>query len=90
MGKKVISKYVQHSLYFSPNHKTPMKLVNTWEGCPSARNLEKRVRYYNSSLQIGSVNDYMSKKLGFTPHIYQSVIINQYNGKIVTEWKNSK
>lgn len=57
------------------------------DGKPTDANLEKKVFAYAKSLELGGVNEHLSKAAGFIPYPKAARIVNQFTGEVVAEWK---
>lgn len=55
-------------------------------GAPSEVNLEKYVRSYAKSLEIGGVNEHVSLALGYVPYPTAARIVNQETNEVVASW----
>ena len=56
-------------------------------GKPTDANLEKFVHGYAKSLEIGGVNEHVSKALGHVPYPTSARIVDQDTGAVVASWK---
>ena len=58
-----------------------------WRGKPTEDNLIKYIKEYAKSLELGGVNERISKKLGFIPYPTSAWIVNQKTNKIMCRWQ---
>lgn len=57
-------------------------------GAPTVENLTRYVLAYGKSLELGGVNDHISKALGYIPYPERAEIrVNKRNGATVAEWR---
>lgn len=56
-------------------------------GLPTDTNLEKWIYAYAKSLELGGVNEHISKSEGAIPYPTSAKIVNQFTGEVVAEWK---
>ena len=81
MGKGTIPTYVVH--YRDQQGLKIVAWTTKTNGRPTEANLEKWRKAMNASMQIGGVNEHISRSLGFIPHVSHAEIHNQRTGAAV-------
>jgi hypothetical protein len=56
-------------------------------GKVSDANLEKYMKVYGKSLEIGGCNEHISKALGHIPYPSAAWVVRQRDNKVVASWK---
>lgn len=63
------------------------KHQQAWRGRASDSALAQYIQDYIDSLQIGGVNEHISRSLGYIPVPHKAYIINQNTEKVVARWE---
>lgn len=86
MGRSTTPK---HRIEFrDSSRKTQAVAWNTkWYGRANQNNLDQWVARYNGELELGGINDHISKALGFVPYITSAKIVNQKTDQTVAEYQ---
>jgi len=97
MGKVITPTYRIITYTYMPNTRATMKTHCAWDvrsgpnreghGKPSEKNIERYVRDFAKSLEVGHVNYGLSKMFGFMPIPNRAEIIHQKSGEVVATWE---